>query len=152
MGFFRELGVDTEESDMSFALSTPDVEWGSRGLSAIFAQPGLWHSPKFLLMIWEVIAFGRQAPEVLADARWEGVSLGEYLKQRRYSEFFCTHYVTPMCAPVTVPLCPLCALSASCLHPLHPRQVRGYLVVLGGRRARVSRGEHDPLLGQPPLA
>ena len=57
MGFFRELGVDTEESDMSFALSTPEVEWGSRGLSAIFAQPGLCRSPKFLLMIWEVIAF-----------------------------------------------------------------------------------------------
>ena len=69
MGFFRELGVDTEESDMSFALSTPDVEWGSRGLSAIFAQPGLWRSPKFLLMVWEVIAFGRQAPEVLLDPK-----------------------------------------------------------------------------------
>ena len=101
MGFFRELGVDTEESDMSFALSTPEVEWGSRGLSAIFAQPGLWRSPKFLLMVWEVIAFGRQAPEVLSgDAKWEGVSLGEYLKQRRYSAFFCTHYVTPMCAAI----------------------------------------------------
>ena len=101
MGFFRELGVDTEESDMSFALSTPEVEWGSRGLSAIFAQPGLWRSPKFLLMIWEVIAFGRQAPEVLSgDAKWEGVSLGEYLKLRRYSAFFCTHYVTPMCAAI----------------------------------------------------
>lgn len=98
MGFFRELGVDTEESDMSFALSTPEVEWGSRSLSAIFAQPGLWRSPKFLLMIREVVAFGRQAPEVLTDARWEGVSLGEYLKQRRYSEFFSSHYVTPMCA------------------------------------------------------
>ena len=101
MGFFRELGVDTEESDMSFALSTPEVEWGSRGLAAIFAQPGLWRSPKFLLMVWEVIAFGRQAPEVLSgDAKWEGVSLGEYLKQRRYSAFFCTHYVTPMCAAI----------------------------------------------------
>ena len=55
MGFFRELGVDTEESDMSFALSTPEVEWGSRGLAAIFAQPGLWRSPKFLLMVWDVV-------------------------------------------------------------------------------------------------
>ena len=51
MGFFRELGVDTEESDMSFALSTPEVEWGSRGLSAVFAQPGLWRSPQFLRML-----------------------------------------------------------------------------------------------------
>jgi predicted NAD/FAD-binding protein len=66
MGFFRELGVDTEESDMSFALSTPEVEWGSRGLSAVFAQPGLWRSPQFLRMLSEVVAFGRQAPEAAA--------------------------------------------------------------------------------------
>ena len=73
MGFFRELGVDTEESDMSFALSTPEVEWGSRGLSAIFAQPGLWRSPKFLLMIWEVIAFLYEYNDYDPRALHEGV-------------------------------------------------------------------------------
>ena len=102
MGFFRALGVDTECSDMSFALSTPGVEWGSRGLSAIFAQPGSSRSPRFLRMIYEVTAFGRQAPEVLRDPSWaeKRTTLGEYLKIRRYSAFFVKHYIAPMCAAI----------------------------------------------------
>jgi len=102
MGFFRALGVDTECSDMSFALSTPGVEWGSRSLSAIFAQPGSTRSPRFLRMIYEVTAFGRQAPEVLRDASWaeKRTTLGEYLKIRRYSAFFVKNYIAPMCAAI----------------------------------------------------
>ena len=38
MGLFNELGIESEKSDMSFGLSTDDVEWGSLGLSGIFAQ------------------------------------------------------------------------------------------------------------------
>ena len=37
VGLFNELGVESERSDMSFALSTDDVEWGSLGLGAVFA-------------------------------------------------------------------------------------------------------------------
>jgi predicted NAD/FAD-binding protein len=32
VGLFGELGVESEKSDMSFGLSTDDVEWGSLGL------------------------------------------------------------------------------------------------------------------------
>jgi len=100
-GFFDALGVDTVESDMSFALSTPEVEWGSRGLGAVFATPGSSTSPKFLTMLRDIVAFGRQAPEVLAPPeKWEGVTLGQYLAKRRYSARFTEHYVVPMCAAI----------------------------------------------------
>jgi len=37
-------------------------------------------------MLRDIVAFGRQAPEVLASPdQWEGVSLGQYLRKRRYS-------------------------------------------------------------------
>ncbi len=66
VGLLEELGVDTEPSDMSFGLSIDEgaLEWGSRGLGAIFAQRRNLLSPGFLRMIWDVIRFGREAPEV----------------------------------------------------------------------------------------
>ena len=100
MGFLDALGVETEESDMSFSLSTPEVEWGSRGLGGIFATPGSARSPRFFAMLAEVVRFSRGAEEVLAGTAWEGASLGEYLRRRRYSSFFADHYIVPMCAAI----------------------------------------------------
>lgn len=66
VGLFEALGVETEPSDMSFALSMDGgaLEWGSRGLAAVFAQPGNLLRPAFWRMLADVIRFGRAAPEV----------------------------------------------------------------------------------------
>lgn len=103
MGFLQELGVDTEPSDMSFALSTPSVEWGSRDFGGMFAQPGCLTSPKFLRMWYEIVRFSNNAGEVIDGAnadQWSGATLGAYLKKRGYSAFFSEHYVVPMCAAI----------------------------------------------------
>ena len=66
VGLLEALEVDTEPSDMSFALSIDGgaLEWGSHGLDSIFAQRRNLLSPSFWLMIWDVLRFGRQAPQV----------------------------------------------------------------------------------------
>ena len=66
VGLLEALDVDTEPSDMSFALSIDGgaLEWGSHGLDSIFAQRRNLLSPSFWLMIWDVLRFGRQAPQV----------------------------------------------------------------------------------------
>ena len=66
MGLFETLGVETEPSEMSFALSVDDgaVEWGSHGLDSVFAQRKNIASPSFLAMLRDIIRFGREAPEV----------------------------------------------------------------------------------------
>ena len=57
---------------MLFALLTPEVERGSRGLEAVFAQPDIWRSPSLHRMIYEVVLFGQLAPEVFSDPeRWQ---------------------------------------------------------------------------------
>ncbi|EKX37689.1 hypothetical protein GUITHDRAFT_165417 [Guillardia theta CCMP2712] len=100
--FLEALGVDSEESDMSFALSVDDgkVEWGSHNLSTIFAQRRNLVSPKFLLMIRDVLRFGKEAPKVLVEEQYADMTLGEYLKKEGYSEGFTYWYLLPMCAAV----------------------------------------------------
>lgn len=66
VGLFEALGVETEPSDMSFALSMDGgaAEWGSRGLGAIFAQRSNLLRPAFWRMLADVIRFGRGSLEV----------------------------------------------------------------------------------------
>ncbi|KAG2447750.1 hypothetical protein HYH02_007208 [Chlamydomonas schloesseri] len=105
MGFLECLGVDTQPSDMSFALSLDGgrLEWGSDNLDTIFAQRSNLASPAFLGMLRDVVRFGKEAPKVLEPANahiYRDMTLGEYLKQNRYSSTFTNAYVVPMCAAV----------------------------------------------------
>ena len=66
VGLLEALGVDTEPSEMSFALSMDRgaLEWGSHSLDTIFAQRSNLFSLSFWRMIFDVVRFGRQAPKV----------------------------------------------------------------------------------------
>lgn len=68
VGLLEALGVDTEPSDMSFALSSDGgaFEWGSRSLAALFCQRRNLISPTFWRMVADVVRFGRGAREVTA--------------------------------------------------------------------------------------
>ena len=88
---------------MSFALSTDQVEWGSLGLRAVFAQRRNLVRPAFLNMIREILRFGKEAPKVLDPTnaeKYAKTTLGEYLDANGYSRFFVENYVTPMCAAI----------------------------------------------------
>lgn len=105
VGLLKCLGVESEPSDMSFALSIRDgaLEWGSDNLSSVFAQRSNLLSPAFYGMLWDVLRFGREAPAVLKpenQARYTRMSMGTYLQERRYSRTFIEAYLLPMCAAV----------------------------------------------------
>ncbi|KAF5839621.1 cyclopropane fatty acid synthase [Dunaliella salina] len=105
VGFLESLGVDSEASDMSFALSMDEgkLEWGSHGLDTIFAQRSNLASPSFLRMISDVIRFGKEAPRVLEPSenhKFRDMKMGQYLQQEGYSQGFINNYVVPMCAAV----------------------------------------------------
>ena len=96
VGLFDYLGCVSEPSDMSFALSTAGgVEWGSRSL---FAQPWNALSPSFWRMVVDVFRWGWRSPEVLSGPAFATMTLGEYVKLRRYSVPFVRDYLLPMCA------------------------------------------------------
>ncbi len=102
--FLDALGVDSEPSDMSFALSVDDgrLEWASHSLDTVFTQRSNLASPSFLIMLKDVLRFGKEAPRVLEHGatNYSGMTLGDYLTKHKYSKSFIDNYILPMCAAV----------------------------------------------------
>jgi len=96
-----KLGVETQPSEMSFGLSCErtGLEWGSRGLRGLFAQPDNLLIPSYWRMLRDFLRFNREAPRLLECAD-EKVALGDYLRGAQYSDAFIDHYVIPMGAAI----------------------------------------------------
>lgn len=96
------LGVATEASDMSFAFSLDKgaCEWSGNSLDTIFGQRRNLFSPRFLMMLREILRFNRECLADRAAGRLAGLSLGEYLARNRFSEAFSRNYLLPMGAAI----------------------------------------------------
>jgi predicted NAD/FAD-binding protein len=92
----RELGVATQPSDMSFAVTAPDFEYSSNGLAGFFAQGRNRVSPKHYLLLSEILRFNREAPRLLRSPEAASMTLGEFLAAGRYSQVFIDRYLIPM--------------------------------------------------------
>jgi len=98
----EELGVATQPSDMSFAVTAQDgaFEYSSRGLAGFFAQKRNYFSRDHLTLLREILRFNREAPKVIADPAAEGMTLGDFLDRGRYSPGFVDRYLIPMAGAV----------------------------------------------------
>lgn len=104
---FAELGVASEKSEMSFAVSIGGgrLEWAGSNLGTLFAQPSNLLKPRFHGMWRDILRFNREAPLALADGRLAEIPLGDYLRIGGYGEAFILDYLLPMGAAIwSVPM------------------------------------------------
>ena len=103
-GFTRllaELGVETQPSDMSFGVcdEASGLEWASRSLASVFADPRNLLRPSFLRMLRDLARFQRDARALLALPE-EKLSLGDFVAGRGYSTELIEHCLVPMGAAI----------------------------------------------------
>lgn len=96
-----ELGVASQDSDMSFSLRNDDarLEYKGSTLNTLFAQRRNMLRPGFYRMIRDVLRFEKEAPSVL-EPGLSKVSLGDFLTSGKYSSEFIDHYIIPMGAAI----------------------------------------------------
>ncbi|MDM3869967.1 FAD-dependent oxidoreductase [Porticoccus sp. W117] len=93
----NELGVASQRTTMSFSVSDPvsGLEYNATNLDKLFCQRRNIFSPAFQRMIKDLMRFYRQAPTLLEDESNQQ-TLGEYLRENRYSDVFIEKHLIPM--------------------------------------------------------
>ena len=101
LNFFKELEVPFEKSDMSFSVSIQgsNIEYGGRGLKALFANKSNIFNFNFLKMIAEIISFYKSAPSLIKN-NLDGETLGSYLDKSNFSKYLVEYHIIPMVAAI----------------------------------------------------
>lgn len=91
---------------------------GGQGAGGIIVRASQLLNPRFDWMLVEILRFHRQARSVLRSGEDVGITMGEFVRQGRYSRYFTAHFVVPLiaavwsCAAETALLYPACYLFA----------------------------------------
>lgn len=96
---FRELGVETRPTGMSFAVSIGGgrYEWkGSDNLLTVFAQPSNLVRPSHIRMLLDILRLNRVANAALKSGRLPTGSLGDWLEAEGFSPQLQRDYLLPM--------------------------------------------------------
>ena len=95
----NEIGVSSRATEMSFSVSCQrtGLEYGGNNLNTLFSQRRNLFNFPFLGMLKDILRFNKEAIQDLESGELrEGVTLGEYLKEKGYGKRFASHYLIPM--------------------------------------------------------
>lgn len=96
--FIDKLGVEKQKTEMSFSVknTSSGLEYNGHNLDTLFAQRSNLMSPTFYRFVYEIAKFNKlckQTSEI-------NITLGEFLKQHKFSDMFAQNYILPMCAAI----------------------------------------------------
>jgi predicted NAD/FAD-binding protein len=99
---FSHLDVPTDAADMSFGVSIDDgrLEYGGGSLGQLFAQWRNLFNPRFVGMIRDIVRFYREAPDMVAAAGHDEITLGDLLDRGGFGEAFRRDHLLPMAAAI----------------------------------------------------
>lgn len=98
--FLDRLAVETKPAPMSFSVSceATGFEYGSRNLFSLVARRANLLDADFYRMVRDILRFNRASGSL--SERELGMTLGECVASRNYSEAFLRYYIVPMAAAI----------------------------------------------------
>lgn len=101
ISLFETINVPTKLSDMSFSVSVGNGALEYEGsLKGLVAQPANLLKPGYYRMLADVARFFSAAPRLLKNENAPDLTLGEFLKQEKYSDSFLYDHLLPMAAAI----------------------------------------------------
>ena len=101
INFFSENKIEIEKSDMSFSVSVKgsDMEYCGKGLGGIFSNKKNLLNLNFIKMFFEIISFYKDC-EKIETKEVKSITLGEYLKEIKISDYFINYHIIPMVSAI----------------------------------------------------
>lgn len=98
--FLKELGVDWQESDMSFGYECELSDWvyGGHDLNSFFADRKNLGRPRFWKFAWNLLKLNHLGTQFALKSGNEAITLREFL--RPFSSNLIRHYVEPIGASI----------------------------------------------------
>lgn len=99
---FSYLGVETQESEMSFSASLDNgaFEYGGSNFATMVAQKSNMLRFSFWRMLYDIFRFYRNAPVMAKSTAADELTLGDYLDSKGYSKRFVRDHILPMGAAI----------------------------------------------------
>jgi predicted NAD/FAD-binding protein len=98
------LGVESQHSEMSFSVMSEStgLEYRGTNLNTLYAQRRNILSPSFTRMLFDIIRFNRAGRAALDDSESlnDGLSLREFVNERKYSKRFVSEFLIPFGAAI----------------------------------------------------
>jgi len=97
--FFKELGIETYPSEMSFSVmkKSDGITWAGSNLFTIFAQHKNLFNLRFYKFLREVLRFNKFSSEYLSECEANlELTLEDLLLEKKYSNDFRKWYLLPM--------------------------------------------------------
>ena len=115
IGLMEELGVASQPTSMGFSVHCDrcGLEYSGGSLGTLFAQKRNLLRPSHYRLLSDILRFNRESVRELQHSGDE-LTLGEFLREHRYSRGFAEHYLLPMgaaiwsCPMATFEQFPLC--------------------------------------------
>ncbi len=96
--FLDQLGIERQDSDMSFGFSCErtGLQYMGPSVSEFIKAPANLLNPRFLAMVFEQRRFNQRALADLREGRLAEIPLGEYLRMLGTSDYFFNNYLAPL--------------------------------------------------------
>ena len=101
INFFLENKIEIEKSDMSFSVTVESsgLEYCGKGLGGIFSNKKNLFNLKFIKMFFEIISFYKNCEKIKIE-KIKSITLGEYLKEIKISDYFINYHIIPMVSAI----------------------------------------------------
>lgn len=99
---FTEIGAPVKKTDMSFSVQhkPTGLEYSGSSLNHLFAQRKNIFNISYLKMLAEISRFNKESVKILDDPHYANYSIGQYIKEFRFSEDMLWKYLVPMSSAV----------------------------------------------------
>lgn len=103
LALLNEVGVSKQKTEMSFSVHhcRTGLEYNGHNLNTLFAQRRNIFKPKFWLLIREILRFNKRCKQAFKAREYtDDYTLGDFLNENQFSDFFAEHYILPMGAAI----------------------------------------------------